>query len=54
MISEARTYLVTAPNLSIFPGIAILLTVISLNLLGDGLNDVLNPRMKSAGRSVGV
>lgn len=54
MISEARTYIVTAPNLSIFPGVAILLTVISLNLLGDGLNDVLNPRLKAARHSVGV
>lgn len=47
MISEARTYLVTAPHLSLIPGVAIALTVLSFNLLGDALNDALNPRMRS-------
>lgn len=46
MISEARVYIVTAPSLSLIPGAAILFTVLSLNLLGDGLNDVLNPWLR--------
>lgn len=46
MISEGRTYIVTAPWTSIFPGLAIFITVLSFNLLGDGLNDVLNPRRR--------
>ncbi len=46
MISESRVYLVSAPWTSAFPGTAILLTVLSFNLLGDGLNDALNPRRR--------
>jgi ABC-type dipeptide/oligopeptide/nickel transport system permease subunit len=34
----------TAPHVSIFPGLTILLTVLGLNLLGDGLRDVLDPQ----------
>jgi peptide/nickel transport system permease protein len=48
IIAEGRDYVVDAPWISIFPGIAISLTVLSLNLLGDGLRDVLDPRLKSA------
>lgn len=51
MISESRVYLVSAPWTSLFPGVAILLTVLSFNLLGDGLNDALNPRRR--GRATG-
>jgi ABC-type dipeptide/oligopeptide/nickel transport system permease subunit len=47
MISEARVYIVTAPWTSLFPGLAIFLTVLSFNLLGDGINDALNPRRKA-------
>ncbi len=37
----------TAPWLSIFPGLAIFLTVLGLNLLGDGLRDILDPQSRS-------
>ncbi len=46
MMSDARTYLVTAPHVWIFPGVALFITVLGFNLLGDGLNDVLNPKME--------
>ncbi len=46
MIGAARTVLRTAWWLSFIPGVAILLTVLSLNLIGEGLNDALNPRLK--------
>lgn len=45
MLSKARLYLRVAPHLSIFPGLAILLTTLAFNLLGDGLRDALDPRM---------
>jgi peptide/nickel transport system permease protein len=47
MLSEARDQITTAPWLSIFPGLAIFLTVLGLNLLGDGLRDVLDPQSRS-------
>jgi peptide/nickel transport system permease protein len=47
IIAEGRDYVVDAPWITLFPGIAISLTVLSLNLLGDGLRDVLDPRLKS-------
>ena len=43
MLNEGRTYLEIAPWISIFPGIAIFVTVLGLNLLGDGLRDILDP-----------
>ena len=47
MLSGAgRQYLERMPTLAIFPGLAISLTVLSLNLLGDGLREVLDPRLK--------
>lgn len=46
MLNEARQFLRRAPMLALFPGLAIMLTVLSLNLLGDGLRDVLDPRLK--------
>ena len=45
MIGAARTMLRQAWWMSFFPGIAILLTVLAINLVGEGLNDVLNPRI---------
>jgi peptide/nickel transport system permease protein len=45
MLSEGRTFLETAPWMSIFPGLAIAITVLALNLLGDGLRDVLDPTL---------
>ena len=46
MVGEGREFLRTAWYLSAAPGIAILLTVFALNLVGDGLNDALNPRLR--------
>jgi peptide/nickel transport system permease protein len=43
MLNEGRTYLETAPWMSIFPGVAIMLAVFGFNLLGDGLRAVLDP-----------
>jgi peptide/nickel transport system permease protein len=45
MIRDGAPHLLNAPWLSVFPGIAILLTVLAFNLLGDGLRDVLDPRL---------
>src|SRR5215510_10454458 len=47
MLSEARDQITTAPWLSIFPGLAIFLTVLGLNLLGDGLRDIIDPQSRS-------
>lgn len=50
ILSEGRVFITLAPWISLFPGVAIMLTVLSLNLLGDGLRDLLDPRLKlSAG-----
>src|SRR2546430_12210257 len=43
IVNEGRTYLETAPWISVFPGLAIMLTVLAFNLIGDGLRDVLDP-----------
>ncbi len=45
MLATAREQLFTAPWISIFPGMAIFITVLGLNLLGDGLRDALDPHM---------
>lgn len=47
MLSEARDQMRYYPYLMIFPGISIMLAVLSLNLIGDGLRDALDPRMKN-------
>jgi peptide/nickel transport system permease protein len=44
MLNEARAYLMVAPHLLLFPGLAIALVVLGLNLLGDGLRDWLDVR----------
>ena len=46
MLNEGRTYLETAPWMSIFPGLAIMLAVLGFNLMGDGLRDVLDPQVR--------
>ncbi|MDR5682738.1 MAG: ABC transporter permease [Armatimonadota bacterium] len=46
MLSTARQYIQLAPHTLVFPGLAIMLTVLGFNLLGDGLRDALDPRMK--------
>lgn len=45
MLSEAQTLLFQAPMLAVYPGIAIALAVLGLNLLGDGLRDLFDPRL---------
>jgi peptide/nickel transport system permease protein len=45
MLSEAQTLLFQAPMLAVFPGVAIALAVLGLNLLGDGLRDLFDPRL---------
>ncbi|HEX6664403.1 MAG TPA: ABC transporter permease [Gaiellaceae bacterium] len=46
LIADGQSRIVTAPWLAIIPGIAIVLTVLSLNIFGDGLRDALDPRAK--------
>ena len=48
MISEGRNFISTQPWLSLFPGLAILFAVGAFNVLGDGLRDVLDPRLRRA------
>ncbi|HSM39684.1 MAG TPA: ABC transporter permease, partial [Afifellaceae bacterium] len=45
-LNEAQTMISFAPHLAIFPGLAIVLAVLGLNLMGDGLRDVLDPRIR--------
>lgn len=47
MVTDARTYMVVAPWMIFAPGIMIVLAVLSLNLLGDGLRDLLDPHLKN-------
>jgi ABC-type dipeptide/oligopeptide/nickel transport system permease subunit len=47
MLSRGRTYISSAPHLVLFPGLAIALLVLGFNLLGDGLRDALDPRLRS-------
>ena len=46
MLSEGRNYIRDYPHLVIFPGIFIMLSVLSLNMFGDGLRDAMDPRLK--------
>lgn len=46
MLSNARTYMRDAWHITVIPGLAIMLTILSLNLMGDGLRDALDPKMK--------
>jgi peptide/nickel transport system permease protein len=47
MLADAKSYMQHAPWTMIFPGLAIMLTVLGFNLMGDGLRDALDPRMKN-------
>lgn len=47
MLSEGKEFIRNAPYIVLFPGLAIMLTVLALNLLGDGLNDALDPRLNN-------
>ncbi len=46
MLSDGRSYIQKAPHVMIFPGMAIMFVVLGFNLLGDGLRDALDPRLK--------
>ncbi|MGI6035404.1 MAG: ABC transporter permease [Limnochordia bacterium] len=46
ILSEGRSYMRVAPWITLFPGLAIAITVLGLNLAGDGLRDVLDPRLR--------
>ncbi len=46
MLSSGRQYMRDALHLTLFPGLAIIITILALNLLGDGLRDALDPRLK--------
>ena len=46
MVSDGRAYLMEAPHVSLFPGLAIFVTVMGFNCLGDGLRDALDPRVR--------
>ena len=46
MLFDAQTLMALSPTLAIFPGLAIGVAVLGLNMLGDGLRDALDPRLK--------
>jgi peptide/nickel transport system permease protein len=46
MVNDGRTYLMTNPILSFAPGLAIMLVVYAFNMVGDGLMDALDPRLR--------
>ena len=48
MLNEAQTQLFQAPMLAVYPGVAIMLSVLGLNLMGDGLRDLLDPKLARA------
>ncbi len=47
MIREGFEYILGAPHVAIYPGLAVLLVVLSLNLVGDGLRDAIDPKLRS-------
>jgi peptide/nickel transport system permease protein len=49
MLADAQTMIYTEPQLAVLPGMAIVLIVLGLNLMGDGLRDALDPRLRRAG-----
>ena len=48
MLADSQTMISFAPHMALFPGLAVLLTVLGLNLMGDGLRDLLDPRLRRA------
>ena len=50
MLAESQTLFMLAPHITLFPGFAILLTVLGLNLAGDGLRDLLDPKLRNGAR----
>ena len=53
MLADGRTYISTSWWLALFPGLCIFFTVLGINLLGDGLRDLLDPRLKRSGSGIG-
>ncbi len=47
MVADGRKYLVDAPWFAAFPGLTIMLVVIAANVFGDGLRDLLDPRLRT-------
>jgi peptide/nickel transport system permease protein len=45
MLNEAQTLMFQAPLLAVYPGVAIVLSVLGLNLQGDGLRDLMDPKL---------
>jgi peptide/nickel transport system permease protein len=52
MLADARIYISTSWWLPLFPGLCIFITVLGINLLGDALRDILDPRLKRTGSGV--
>lgn len=50
MLADSQTLISLAPHMALFPGFAIILTVLGLNLAGDGLRDLFDPRLRRVGR----
>lgn len=48
MLNDARNWMINYPHMAIYPGLAIFLTVFAFNMLGDGLRDVLDPRLRGS------
>ena len=46
MLADSQTFISFAPHMALFPGLAILLTVLGLNLMGDGLRDIFDPKLR--------
>jgi peptide/nickel transport system permease protein len=53
MLADGRTYISTSWWLALFPGLCIFFTVLGINLLGDGLRDILDPRLKRSSSGIG-
>jgi peptide/nickel transport system permease protein len=54
MLNGARAFLLTAPHMAIFPGIAVGLLILGLNPIGDGLRDLLDPTMRHLSSMYGL
>jgi peptide/nickel transport system permease protein len=50
MLSDAQTLISLAPHLALIPGLCIVFTVLGLNLMGDGLRDIFDPRLRRGRR----
>jgi peptide/nickel transport system permease protein len=46
MLYDAQDYITSSPHMALFPGLAIFLTVLSINYIGDGLQDALDPKSR--------